>query len=78
MLEIMGHNRRYGSDLTDAAIAKAVLRPQPISLTPAEVGAEKVPPASSPVDVEAWVRFPEASVARAGTRDHMDGSCRAD
>ncbi|GAA1772138.1 hypothetical protein [Agromyces humatus] len=58
----MGQNRRYGSDLTDLAIYEVVLRPAPISLTPEEVGAADIPPAPSPVDVTAWVRFPEASV----------------
>lgn len=62
MFENMGKNRRYGSDVTDAAVLEVVLRPQPISLTSAEIGVEHVPDAPEPVDVDAWVRFPEHTV----------------
>ena len=58
----MGKNRRYGSDVTDSAVTEAVLRPRPISLSPEEIGATTVPPAGAPVDVDAWVRFPETAV----------------
>jgi hypothetical protein len=34
----MGLNRRYGSDVSAPAITEAVTRPQPISLTSAEIG----------------------------------------
>lgn len=57
----MGQNRRYGSDLTDAAINEALIRPQPISLSDGEVG-DHVTQAARPVDVTAWVRFPESPV----------------
>lgn len=62
MFDYMGMNRRYGSDVTDAAVLEVVPRPQPISLSPAEIGAEHVPDASEAVDVDAWVRFPEHAV----------------
>lgn len=58
----MGTNRRYGSDLTDAAIDEVVIRPRPVSLSAAEVGAAKVPEAPEPVPVDAWVRFPESAI----------------
>ncbi len=58
----MGQNRRYGSDLTDAAVDEAIIRPRPVSLSPAEVGAAKVPEAPEAIPVEAWVRFPESAI----------------
>lgn len=58
---IMGTNRRYGSDLSDAAINEALIRPQPISLSEREVG-DRVTQAARPVDVSAWVRFPESPI----------------
>lgn len=58
----MGTNRRYGSDLTDAAVNEAVIRPRPVSLSPAEVGAATVPEAPEAVPVSAWVRFPESAI----------------
>ncbi|MCS5718587.1 hypothetical protein N1027_10625 [Herbiconiux sp. CPCC 205763] len=58
----MGQNRRYGSDLTDAAVTEAVTRPMPISLSEAERGAGAVREAEEPPEVEAWVRFPETPV----------------
>lgn len=58
----MSSNRRYGSDLTDEAINEALVRPQPISLSPSEIGSDSVPEAPDPIDVMAWVRFPEAAI----------------
>lgn len=58
----MGKNHRYGSDLTDAAVNEALIRPRPVSLSPAEVGAERVPEAPECIPVEAWVRFPESAI----------------
>jgi len=64
----MGQNKRYGSDVSDLATYEVALRPEPISLTHYEVGAPsaaelfRVELAPSPVDVDAWVRFPEMSV----------------
>ena len=57
----MGQNRRYGSDLTDAALAESLVRAKPISLTDKQVG-EDVKEAREPVDVVAWVTFREATV----------------
>lgn len=58
----MGENKRFGSGITDPVLHEALLRPVPISLTPLERGADVVPEAPAPVDVDAWVRFPETSV----------------
>lgn len=58
----MGQNRRYGSDVSDESVVRAVTRPRPITLTPAEVGATSVPDAAEPIPVHAWVRFPETPV----------------
>ena len=63
----MGTNRRYGSDVGQDAINEAALRPSPISLTPAEIGQEGVPDAERPVEVQAWVRFSEATIRVRGT-----------
>jgi hypothetical protein len=57
----MGQNRRYGSDLTEGAVNDAVIRPAPISLSERERG-DAVTEAPEPVDVRAWVRFPEAPI----------------
>lgn len=57
----VGQNRRYGSDVTRAAIAESVLRPKPVSLSRAQVG-EPVIRASRPIPVIAWVTFPGADV----------------
>lgn len=57
----MGTNRRYGSDLSKTAVNEAAVRPKPISLTPQEAG-DQVREAREPVDVTAWVRFPESPI----------------
>ncbi len=60
-LQVVGTNRRYGSDLSQAAIDAASIRPRPVSLTKAEVG-DEIREAREPVPVESWVRFHEASI----------------
>lgn len=52
----MGQNRRYGTDLTRAAIAETVLRPTPVSLGKDQVG-EEVREATAANLVVAWVPF---------------------
>ena len=59
----MGQNRRYGSDLTWAAVNESVVKPSPISLSKPELGDDPVTSAESEsVAIEAWVRFPEHSI----------------
>ena len=58
----MGTNRRYGSDVQQDTLNEFLLRPHPISLTPEEIGQKDVPETTEPIDVEAWVRFSEASI----------------
>ncbi|MEP6477861.1 MAG: hypothetical protein ABJB03_00590 [Rhodoglobus sp.] len=59
----MGQNRRYGSDVSWAAIAQMVLRPRALSLGEAELGVdpETFPDAPAPVRVGAWVPFVQAT-----------------
>jgi hypothetical protein len=66
-------NTRYGSDVRWETVADAVVRPEPISLSQAEVG-ESVTELPEPVPVRAWIRFPESpvrveGVATAATAD---------
>jgi hypothetical protein len=58
----MGQNSRYGSDVSDQAIQAMVTRPQPISLSRAEIGDEPVKEADAPIVISAWVRFPESPI----------------
>lgn len=58
----MGSNSRYGSDLTEGALNDALTRPQPISLSAAELGTDAVKEARESVAVDAWVRFPESPI----------------
>ncbi len=58
----MGKNVRYGSDVQQDTLNEFLLRPHPISLTPEEVGQRDVPETAEPIDVDAWVRFSEASI----------------
>ncbi|MFD1716150.1 hypothetical protein ACFSBZ_16875 [Amnibacterium flavum] len=51
----MGVNKRYGSDITYAAIAESVLRPKPISLSSTEIGNEIRD--ADPNAVIAWIPF---------------------
>lgn len=57
----MGQNRRYGSDLSRAAVAESALRPVPISLTEVQIGAP-IKRARAPIKVVVWVPFPGAQV----------------
>ena len=60
----MGENRRYGFQQVDPAINDLLTRPKPISLSPAEMGTDPaaVPETPEPIDVIAWVRYPETAV----------------
>jgi hypothetical protein len=78
----VGQNKRYGSDLSWETVAEAVTRPEPISLTQAEVGGA-ITELPEPVPVRAWVRFPETPVrvegmATASTEDavHVEFTMR--
>ena len=51
----MGSNKRYGSDVTYAAIAESVLRPRPVSLSSTEIGDEIRE--ADPNTVVAWIPF---------------------
>lgn len=55
-IRTVGSNRRYGSDVTYAAIAESVLRPRPVSLTKSEVGNE-IREATEANSVIAWIPF---------------------
>jgi len=57
----MGQNRRYGTDVSRAAIAETVLRPQPSSLSEAQVGGP-VTDSPTPIPVIAWVPFRDTQV----------------
>jgi hypothetical protein len=59
---MVGTNRRYGSDLTNAALNEVLTRPRPISLSQVEIGEEPVKEAEAVIAVDAWVRFPESPV----------------
>ena len=61
MFDRVGQNRRYGSDLTRAAIAEAALRPTPVGLTEAQIGGP-IREAKAPIPVVAWVPFIERDV----------------
>jgi len=65
----MGSNRRYGSDLTQEAVNEVLIRPMPVSLSSAEIGADPstAPDAPEPVPVTAWVRFPETAIQVQGS-----------
>ena len=59
----MGQNKRYGSDLSWASVNESIIRPLPISLSKYELGEDAVTPAEGePVEVQAWVRFPEQPI----------------
>lgn len=61
MFECVGKNRRYGSDVSRAAVNESAIRPRPVSLTRQEVG-EEIREAEKPIPVRSWVRFHEASI----------------
>ena len=60
----MGTNRRYGSDVTAAAVNHVATRPLPISLSDLErrTSGEGVVTPDEPAKVLAWVRYPETAV----------------
>lgn len=60
----MGSNRRYPGHDLDRQIEEAVLRPVPVSLTPAELDLEHHPVTEAPalMPARAWVRFHEATI----------------
>ena len=56
----VGQNKRYGSDLSWETVNESITKPVPISLSKSELGQDRVTAAETePVEVEAWVRFPE-------------------
>jgi len=60
----MGDNRRYGFQQVDPPMNDLLTRPKPISLSPSELGTDpaRVPEVPNPVDIIAWVRYPETAV----------------
>lgn len=55
----MGSNRPPSWDV----INEVVIRPAPITLSDRERGFKEFPPeAPAPIEVEAWVRFPETAI----------------
>lgn len=67
----MGTNRRYPSRVAEdisRRIEQVVTRPEPITLSDAELGKphSTVTPAPTPIPVKAWVRFPETPVRVTG------------
>ena len=59
----MGSNRPPSEE----AVNEAVTRPRPISLTKAELENHDVVAAKEPIEVTAWVRFPETPIRVKGT-----------
>ena len=59
----MGENKRYGEGI-EQQIEEAVIRPQPIGLTDAELDLAHHPitEAQTPIPVRAYLRFPEAVI----------------
>lgn len=63
----MGQNqahRELFDELNSRRIEEAMMRPRPISLTPAELDVENDPPWTlrEPIPVRSWVRFTETAV----------------
>lgn len=58
----MGTNRRYGTDVSRAAINEFLTRPAPVSLTPEEIGPAPVVDVDDGDTVDVWLRFVEISV----------------
>lgn len=61
---IVGTNKRYAAQydrLMDRRVTEVLIRPKPVSLSPAEIGAEHDPviEAQKPIAVRAWARYPE-------------------
>jgi hypothetical protein len=60
----MGTNKRYASyydELMEKRVTELLLRPNPLSLSDAEIDAEHDPvtQAKRPIPVRAWARYPE-------------------
>lgn len=58
----MGQNRRYGTDVSRAAINEFLTRPYPVSLTREEIGPEPAVPVADGDVVDVWLRFVEVRV----------------
>jgi len=57
----MGQNRRYGTDVSRAAINEFLTRPTPVSLSEEEIGPEPVV-VNDGDTVDVWLRFVEIRV----------------
>lgn len=57
----MGKNRRYGTDVSRAAINEFLTRPAPVTLTPEEIGPGPIVEAPGET-VDVWLRFVEIRV----------------
>lgn len=62
----MGTNRRYGTDLSRAAMNEFLTRPAPASLSPEEIGPGPVEEAAGET-VDVWLRFVETRVQERAT-----------
>ena len=67
----MGQNRRYGTDVSDAAVNAFLTRPRPIGLTADELDGQDVTDltvgeSAAGESVRAWVRYPEQVVQVTG------------
>ncbi|ROS71882.1 hypothetical protein EDF24_3741 [Curtobacterium sp. PhB130] len=58
----MGKNRRYGTDVSRAAINEFLTRASPVSLSPEEIGAAPVVEVDGGDTVDVWLRFVETRV----------------
>ncbi|KTR02303.1 hypothetical protein [Curtobacterium luteum] len=58
----MGQNRRYGTDVSRAAVNEFLTRPYPVTLTREEIGPEPPTSVSDGEVVEVWLRFVEVRV----------------
>ncbi|WP_144757159.1 hypothetical protein [Curtobacterium pusillum] len=54
----MSKNRRYGTDVSRAAINEFLTRPAPVTLTPEEIGSGPVQDGAGE-SVDVWLRFVE-------------------
>jgi len=58
----MGKNRRYGTDVSRAAINEFLTRPAPVSLSEEEIGPVPVVDVDDGDTVDVWLRFVEIRV----------------
>lgn len=58
----MGQNRRYGTDVSRAAVNEFLTRPYPVTLTREEIGPEPVVTVADGETVDVWLRFVEVRV----------------